>query len=206
MGFYDDRILPSLLDRMMRNSAELDDLRTEVLATARGRVLEIGFGTGLNASHYPSQVDHVLGLDANPGVERLARKRIGATSIPIEFQLGTGERLPFDDGAFETVVTTLVLCSVSDVERVLAEIRRVLGTAGRYLLLEHGLADRANIQAWQRRLCRLNQAILGGCRLDRPMLEVVTRAGFRFESVKQFYMQGAARYAGFITLGCAKKA
>jgi ubiquinone/menaquinone biosynthesis C-methylase UbiE len=203
VGFYRRRILPTLLDKMMTGNPELDGLRNELLATARASVLEIGFGTGLNAPHYPSEVERVVALDSNPGVECLARKRIHAASIPIDFQLGTGERLPFVDGAFDTVVTTLVLCSVRDVDGALAEIRRVLSPAGRYLVLEHGLADDAKVQKWQRRLNPLNKVMLGGCRLDRPMSELVTRAGFRFENVKRFYMGGAPRFAGFMTLGCA---
>lgn len=203
MGFYHRRILPTLLDKMMTGNPELDGLRKEVLASARARVLEIGFGTGLNAAHYPREVERVVALDTNPGVERLARKRIDMASVPIEFQLGSGERLPFEDGTFDTVVTTLVLCSVSDVQGALAEIRRVLAPAGRYLVLEHGLADDAKIQKWQRRLNPLNGFMMGGCRFDRPMSELVTSAGFRFESMKRFYMDGAPRFAGFMTLGCA---
>src|SRR4051812_27328361 len=112
MGFYQRRILPTFLDKMT-NRPELNELRQQQLASARGRVLEIGFGTGLNAAHYPRDVERVVALDSNPGVERLARKRIEAASVPIEFLLGSGERLPFEDGSFDSVVTTLVLCSVS---------------------------------------------------------------------------------------------
>jgi ubiquinone/menaquinone biosynthesis C-methylase UbiE len=187
----------------MTSRAPLPDLRKEVLAEARSRVLEIGFGTGLNAAYYPREVEQVVALDTNPGVERLARKRIDMAPVPIDFQLGSGEALPFADGTFDTVVTTLVLCSVSDVESALAEIRRVLSPRGRYLVLEHGLADDAKVQKWQHRLTPLNSAMMGGCKLDRPVSELVTSAGFRFDSVKRFYMDEAPRFAGFMTLGCA---
>jgi SAM-dependent methyltransferase len=206
MGFYHRHILPTFLDKMMTGNPALDDLRKEALATARGRVLEIGFGTGLNAPHYPREVESVIGIDSNPGVERLARKRIGAASVPIEFQLGSGDRLPFGDLTFDTVVTTFVLCSVSDAADALIEIRRVLAPGGRYLVLEHGLADDAKVQTWQRRLNPVNSAVLGGCRLDRPMSELVTRAGFHFVSMKHFYMAETPRFAGFMTLGCATPA
>jgi ubiquinone/menaquinone biosynthesis C-methylase UbiE len=206
MSFYHRHILPTFLDKMMTGNAGLDGLRKEALAGARGRVLEIGFGTGLNAAHYPRDVERVVGIDSNPGVERLARKRIEAASVPIEFLLGSGDRLPFGDHTFDTVVTTLVLCSVSDAADALAEIRRVLTPDGRYLVLEHGLADDVNVQTWQRRLNPLNSAVLGGCRLDRPMSELVTRAGFHFANMKHFYMADAPRFAGFMTLGCATPA
>jgi ubiquinone/menaquinone biosynthesis C-methylase UbiE len=203
MGFYHRHILPTVLDKLMTGNAGLDVLRKEALATARGRVLEIGFGTGLNAAHYPHGAERVVGLDSNPGVERLARKRIDAASVPIEFHLGSGDRAPFADHSFETVVTTLALCSISDVDGALAEVRRLLAPGGRYLLLEHGLADDVRVQAWQRRLQPLYGAVLGGCRLDRPMPELVARAGFRFEHRKHFYLADAPRFAGFMTLGSA---
>ena len=202
MGFYQRRILPTFLDKMT-NQPKLNELRLEQLASARGRLLEIGFGTGLNADYYPSEVERVVALDSNPGVERLARKRIAAASVPIEFLLGASERLPFENGAFDTVVTTLVLCSVSDVARALAEVRRVLAPGGRYLVLEHGLADDAKIQKWQKRLNPLNRAMLGGCNLDRPTTELVTAAGFRFDSLREFYADGAPSFAAFTTVGAA---
>ncbi|HEY1532632.1 MAG TPA: class I SAM-dependent methyltransferase [Polyangiaceae bacterium] len=202
MGFYQRRILPTFLDKMT-NQPKLNELRLEQLASARGRLLEIGFGTGLNAAYYPSEVERVVALDSNPGVERLARKRIAAASVPIEFLLGASERLPFENGAFDTVVTTLVLCSVSDVARALAEVRRVLAPGGRYLVLEHGLADDAKIQKWQKRLNPLNRAMLGGCNLDRPTTELVTAAGFRFDSLREFYADGAPSFAAFTTVGAA---
>jgi SAM-dependent methyltransferase len=202
MGFYQRRILPTFLDKMT-NRPELNELRQQQLASARGRVLEIGFGTGLNAAHYPRDVERVVALDSNPGVERLARKRIEAASVPIEFLLGSGERLPFEDGSFDSVVTTLVLCSVSDVVAALAEIRRVLAPGGHYLMLEHGLADDAKVQKWQRGLNPLNRAVLGGCNLDRPTKELVTGAGFRFDTLRQFYAVYAPKFAGFTTMGAA---
>jgi SAM-dependent methyltransferase len=202
MGFYQRRILPSLLDKMT-NEPELNELRREQLSYARGRVLEIGFGTGRNAAYYPPDVERVVALDSNPGVERLARKRIEAAPVPIEFLLGAGERLPFENGSFDTVVTTLVLCSVSDVDSALAEVQRVLAPGGRYLMLEHGLADDAKVQKWQKRLNPLNRAVFGGCNLDRPTTELVTGAGFRFDSLRQFYADSPPRFAGFTTLGVA---
>ncbi len=123
--------------------------------------------------------------------------------MPIDFLLGAGERLPFENGAFDTVVTTLVLCSVCDVARALGEVRRVLAPGGRYLVLEHGLADDAKIQKWQKRLNPLNRAMLGGCNLNRPTTELVTSAGFRFDSLREFYADGAPRFAAFTTVGAA---
>jgi ubiquinone/menaquinone biosynthesis C-methylase UbiE len=202
MGFYERTFFPWLCDKMA-SGPEAERRRTQVLTPARGRVLEIGFGTGLNALHYPRTVTRVVGLDPNPGVEKRARKRIAEASVPIEFQLASGERLPFEDHSFDTVVTTLTLCSIPDVERALAEIRRVLSRDGQYLLLEHGLADDPAVQKLQRRINRFNMLMLAGCRLDRPVSSLLRSTGFRFQSIEQFEWPGAPKFASFTTLGCA---
>src|SRR5438270_12095587 len=163
MGFYERKILPKFLDVMMK-TPENEKLRQEGLAPARGRLLEIGFGSGLNVAYYPKEVTSVVGIEPNPGMEKLARQRISVATIPIEFQIGSGESLPFKDGTFDTVVTTLTLCSIDDVESALREVRRVLAPDGRYVLFEHGLSEEANIQKWQRRLNGINMKILGHCR------------------------------------------
>ena len=100
MSFYTTKILPTLLDKAT-SSPETEALRREVLAPARGRVLEIGFGTGRNIPHLPAGVTSVVGLEPNPGVEKLARPRIIAASIPIELQIGSGEQLPFPSACFD---------------------------------------------------------------------------------------------------------
>ncbi len=115
----------------------------------------------------------------------------------------SGERLPFEDHSFETVVTTLTLCTIPDVETALSEMRRVLVPDGRYLLLEHGLSEDPDTQKWQRRINGFNMLMGAGCRLDRPMSALVTSAGFRFHSVEHFEWSGSPKFASFTTLGCA---
>jgi len=198
MGFYSTRILPALLD-MATSGAGTERLRREALAPARGRVLDIGFGTGGNVPFFPPDVVSVVGLDPNPGVERRARRRIRAAAIPIELRIGAGERLPFPDASFDTVVTTLVLCSVGDPAATLKEIRRVLAPGGRYLLLEHGLAPDADVQKWQHRLNPVNRAVFG-CSLTRPIGQILTRNGFTFTSSREFFRDDAPKFAAFTTM------
>lgn len=201
MGFYSCRIRPWCLDKLTA-SPETEGLRKEVLAPARGRLLEIGFGTGLNIPHFPPEVTDVVGLEPNPGVERLARPRIDAASIPIELRIGAGERLPFPDHSFDTVVTTLVLCSVQDVGATLQEIRRVLAPGGQYLLMEHGLAPEPEVQRWQHRMNGFNKLVFG-CLLTRPMRETLLANGCRFERSREFYREKDPRFVGYTTLGVA---
>jgi len=202
MGFYDRHIVPRINDKL-GSGPEADRYRKQVLAPAHGRVLEIGFGTGLNAPHYPPEVEQVVALDTNPGVEGLARKRIALAPVPIEFLLASGEELRFADRSFDTVVTTLVLCSIPAVERALAEIRRVLKPKGCYLFMEHGLADDPGVRKWQHRLNPVQMFLAGGCRIDRDVRGLLDAAGFRFEALEQFYYPKAPRPAAFTTLGRA---
>jgi ubiquinone/menaquinone biosynthesis C-methylase UbiE len=205
MGFYERKILPKFLDMMMK-SPENERLRQEALAPARGRLLEIGFGTGLNVRYYPKEVTSVVGIEPNLGMEKLARERMHAASVPITFQVGSGDTLPFQDGSFDTVVTTLTLCSIDNVETALREARRVLAPDGRYVLFEHGLAKEAQVQRWQRRLNGINMTLLGHCRLNRPISKLVTDAGFTFQISREFWLPGAPKFAGWVTIGLASPA
>jgi ubiquinone/menaquinone biosynthesis C-methylase UbiE len=203
MGFYRRVVLPFLMDQTM-DREELRGHRRELLATARGQVLEIGFGSGLNAPFYPlPAVARVTAVDPNAGMQRRAGRRIAAAAVPIEQRLGSGERLPVDDASVDCVVTSFVLCSVDEIDRTLAEIARVLKPDGRYLLLEHGLSGDPKLQKWQRRLDSLQQRLAGGCHLTRPIRAEIERAGFRFEIARDFHLREGPRVATFCTLGAA---
>ena len=117
-----------------------------------GEVLEIGFGTGLNLPHYPEHVRRITTVDPNPGMGRLARRRIAESGIAVDQRALSGEALPFEDGSFDCVVSTWTLCSIPDAGRALGEIHRVLRPGGRFVFLEHGLSEDAKVRAWQRRL------------------------------------------------------
>jgi ubiquinone/menaquinone biosynthesis C-methylase UbiE len=189
-GWYERRVLPYLLDfacgiRPVRRQ------RQKVVPLATGRVLEIGIGTGLNLEHYDKRcVSHVVGLD--PGVEmhRLARKRAQAAGIPVELVALSAERIPFDDGAFDTVLVTYSLCTIPDPVAALKEMRRVLKAGGRLVFCEHGLAADASVRAWQHRLTPMWSRIAGGCHLDRDIAGLLRDAGFRCKDMQTAYLPG----------------
>jgi ubiquinone/menaquinone biosynthesis C-methylase UbiE len=202
MGFYKRTIFPFVMDKLMA-TAELEELRKQLLAPARGQVLEVGFGTGLNAPFFPPAVERVIAVDPNEGVRKRAARRIAAAPVPIELRTAAGERLPADDASFDCVVTFCVLCSVADLDQTLAEIFRVLKPGGRYLLFEHGLCDDPEVQKWQRRLNGLQERVCGGCQLIRPVRKSVERAGFTFETVREFFLDKGPRFGTFCTTGTA---
>jgi ubiquinone/menaquinone biosynthesis C-methylase UbiE len=148
------------------------DRRRRLLAGARGRVLEIGAGTGLNVSLYPaSGIDEIV--LAEPVAAMAARIDAGEREVPVSVVRAAAEELPFADDSFDTVVSTLVLCTVADQARALAEIRRVLRPGGRLLFCEHVRADSPRLGRWQNRLAEPWAAWAAGCRCDRETLGAI---------------------------------
>lgn len=204
LGFYRRRVFPWLNDRFCGDEM-LQELRAETLRPARGRVLEIGFGTGLNLPHYPPAVESIVGVDPNAGMLERASPRIAAATVPVETIDGGAEAIARPDASFDTAASVLTLCTVDDPERVLAELRRLLRPDGRLLLLEHGLAPDPGVARWQHRLNRIERVLACGCNLDRPVAELVQGSGFRFEALRRFYAPGIPRTHGWLTLGCARR-
>src|SRR5687768_9415723 len=136
MSLYRERILPHLI-QMSMNQAQFEPYRRRVTGAARGRVLEIGVGSGLNLTLYPSGT-HVVGLDPSPKLLSMARSVARNRSESIELIEGTAESIPLPDHSIDTVVTTWTMCSIPDLPTALAEVRRVLKADGRLLFAEHG--------------------------------------------------------------------
>ena len=165
-------------DPLMRGAERrfLGSLRESLLGRARGDTLEIGAGTGLNLPRYRTPERVVATEPAAAMVERL-RRRLPEARVPVEVEEAGAEALPFPDASFDTVVSTLVLCSVPDPRTVLAEVRRVLAPGGQYLFLEHGGSDDPALARWQRRLERPWTAISGGCHLTLDVTKLLPGAG-----------------------------
>ena len=204
MSIYSRHVFPHLLDWIMSQPAFMA-ARAELLEPVKGDVLEIGFGTGLNLGYYPETVDTLTTVDVNPGVHRLAEKRLAKTRLPVKFELVSGERLPMPDNSYDAVVSTWTLCSIPDVVSALREIRRVLKPEGRFYFVEHGLSPDPSIAKWQHRLTPVQKVIADGCHLNRDTLALVRQAGMTTESYRQFEAEGLPAVGAFMTLGVARK-
>jgi ubiquinone/menaquinone biosynthesis C-methylase UbiE len=189
MGFYHDRVLPLLIDLSMRQR-RLADYRHHVVPAARGRVLEVGIGSGLNLPLYGADVSQVIGLDPSSKLLTMTSKKVGSARIAVDLVEGSAEAVPLDDRSVDTVVTTWTMCSIPDIERALREMHRVLRPDGRLLFVEHGLAPQPGIRWWQDRLTPLWKRIGGGCHLNRPIATLIEHAGFKFERLATGYMRG----------------
>lgn len=182
----------------------MEKWRGQVVEGLRGRVVEIGFGSGLNVAHYPAEIDVVLAVEPAAVARRLARKRIAATGVTVE-HIGTdGQSLPVADASCDAALSTFTLCTVPDPTVALAEILRVLRPGGCLHFLEHGISPDAGVAAWQRRLEPLQRRLADGCHLTRDAASLVTGAGFHLERCEQAYAKGPKPWSYF-TLGVAAK-
>jgi ubiquinone/menaquinone biosynthesis C-methylase UbiE len=204
MSFFSQVIVPRLCDFLL-NKSLLARCRRQLLAGAYGDVVEIGFGTGLNLPCYPQRVHKLTAVDPNPGMHRLAQKRITQTTIEVDQQVLGGERLPFEDSRFDCAVSTFTLCSIEDVAQALREVYRVLKPSGKFLFLEHGLSPEPQVQKWQQRLNWLQVRLANGCRLDRNMKALVAAQPFASVEVEQFYLERTPKTHGYLYLGTATK-
>ncbi len=204
MGFYSQVVVPLLCDFSLDRPL-VDRHRRDLLAGAGGDILEVGFGTGLNLPCYPPHVRKITTVDPNAGMYRKARRRIARSGIAVDHAIATGERLPFDDGRFDCVVSTFTLCSIESAHAALGEVYRVLRPGGTFLFLEHGLSSEPGVQKWQRRLNGLNMRLAGGCHLDRDMRALVTAQSFASVQIAEFYLEKAPRTHGYLYRGAALK-
>lgn len=204
MGFYSRVIFPRICDFLL-SSPPIANYRQELLASAQGDILEIGFGSGLNVPHYPEKIRRLTAVDPNPGMQKLAQSRIEQMEMEVDLRVLSGERLPFQDNTFDCIVCTFTLCSIPNVNQAMSEVFRTLKPDGRFLFLEHGLSPDAKVQKWQRRLNWLQMRLADGCRLDRNMQQLVTAHPFSSVEVQNCYVDKLPKTHGYLYRGVATK-
>jgi ubiquinone/menaquinone biosynthesis C-methylase UbiE len=165
--------------------------RGKVVPLARGRVLEIGMGSGLNLSYYDrGKLEQLLAVEPSTPLQKMALERAREAGVSVEFVGLTGEEIPLDSASIDSVVTTYTLCTIPDAHLALGEMQRVLRPGGCLLFAEHGRAPDAGVARWQDRLNPIWQRVAGGCNLNRPIDQLVERAGFRMLNLETMYLPG----------------
>ena len=205
-SFYDRHIMPRLIGCACASKPIMKQ-RAKVVHLAKGRVLELGIGGGLNLSFYNSlAVSSVEGVDPSDELRAIAERAPRALGLEVNIAKGTAEDLPFEDNSVDSVVCTFTLCSVQSPQQALAEARRVLKPGGTLLYCEHGLAPDESVQKWQARIEPIWKRLAGGCHLTRPISAAIKQAGFKLDQQNGMYLPGTPRVMGWSEWGAASPA
>ena len=190
MGVYAKYVLPRFIDLSMRNK-ETARVRADWVPHARGDVLEVGIGSGLNLPFYSAEVRRVYGVEPSAELQKMARKRMASQATKVEFLSQSAEDdLPLSDMSIDTVVMTWTLCSIPDPLKALRQMKRVLKPNGRLIFIEHGRAPDSRVAAWQDQLTPLWKRIGGGCHLNRKIDDLLVGAGFTIDELRTTYLPG----------------
>jgi ubiquinone/menaquinone biosynthesis C-methylase UbiE len=204
MGFYDERVLPYVINVVM-NTKQTRAIRGRVCAYLSGEVLEIGFGTGHNLPFLPSAVTRLLAVEPSGGGVKLAHDRVAASAVPVEVVGLDGQRLPLPDESVDAALSTWTLCTIPDAVAAVREVRRVLRPGGSLHFVEHGAAPDPGVRRWQDRLNGVQKRIAGGCNLNRDIRAIVEAGGLRVERVDTYYGEGEPKIFGWLSEGLAVK-
>jgi SAM-dependent methyltransferase len=202
MSVYDTYALPVLTDLVMRNRVAHAE-RLRFIPLARGDVLEVGVGSGLNIPIYGPAVRTLSALDPSPRLLRMARRQAAGARFPVTFMEQSAEAIPLANGAVDTVVTTWTLCTIPEPVQALQEMRRVLRADGRLIFVEHGRAPEPGVVRWQDRLTPLWRSIAGGCHLNRSIDRLLALGGFEITELDRGYTAGL-RVAAYLYRGLAR--
>ncbi len=203
MSFYERHILPHVINCACA-AGPIMEQRNKVVPLARGTVLEIGIGTGLNLPFYDAEkVDRVIGLDPSESSWKMAEKRVSEVDFDVSF-IGLPEgNIPLEDASVDTILITYALCTIPDPVAALQGMRRVLRPSGELIFCEHGKAPDANVHKWQNRLDGLWGTFTGGCHLNRDIPEILCAGGFEVKTKDEMYLPKHPRPIGFNCWGTA---
>ncbi|MCF6248165.1 MAG: class I SAM-dependent methyltransferase [Desulfobacula sp.] len=202
MGFYDKYILPKVI-HWVCSQTPVTYQRKKVVPLAKGRVLEIGIGSGLNLPFYdPAKVERVWGLEPSEQMRNIAQKRIFDSQVTVDFIGLSGEEIPLEKNDADTILVTYTLCTIPSVLTALGEMRRVLKPGGELIFSEHGEAPDENVRRWQERLNPIWGYFGGGCQLNRPIPRIIEEGGFKIKNIDTMYLPGF-KPAGFNYWGTA---
>jgi ubiquinone/menaquinone biosynthesis C-methylase UbiE len=205
-GWWERHVVPRIVDKSL-GTQEVHELRETVCAPLEGRVMELGFGSGLNLGHLPAAVTEIAAVEPSDTAWKLAQPRIEAAGVPVTRSGLDGQQVDEPDESFDHVLLTFVLCTIPDQRAALAEARRVLRPGGQVHFVEHGKAPQDNVVRWQRRLEPAYGRVAGGCHLTRDPVRDLESARLKVTDLDAFYLPGpkAARPFAYVYRGRARR-
>lgn len=202
MGFYDDKVLPHIINVVMNNK-QTREIRRRLCSDLKGEVLEIGFGTGHNLPYIPPTVTRLLAVEPSQRSVQLAQQRIAAATVPVEVVGLDGQRLPVEDDSVDAVLCTWSLCTIPDPIAAVREARRVLRPGGTFHFVEHGRAPDEKVRRWQDRFNGVQQKVAGGCNLNRDIPAIIEAGQLAISKLDTYYGKGEPKVVGSLYEGVA---
>ena len=189
-NLYDRWVLPVLLDACCGMKI-VQDQRARIVPRARGRVLEVGIGSGLNLPYYDrAELTSLEGLDPADQLNAKAERRAKEAGLDVRLVTLSAEQIPAEDGTYDSVVCTFTLCTIPDAVKALHEMKRVLKPGGELLFCEHGRSPDPAVSRWQDRLTPWWRPLAGGCHLNRDVRTMLSDGGFRPTEIQSEYLKG----------------
>lgn len=204
MGLWTDQVVPRLADKSL-SCGRVRAMRDGVCAGLAGDVVEIGFGSGRNVPHYPPAVTRVAAVEPSDTGWGLGRDRLAAATVPITRAGLDGQSLPFPDRTFDSALSTFTMCTIPDLPAALAELRRVLRPGGTLHFVEHGRAPEEWVRCLQRSIEPVYSPLAGGCRLSRPIDQLIAAVGFDLQRLDAGYVPGGPKAFGYVYEGVARR-
>jgi len=178
--------------------------RTKIIPFAEGNVLEIGIGSGLNIPLYDTDlVTKIIGVDPSAAMHSLAKERISESPVKVEFISTDAAKIPLQDQSIDTIVCTYTLCTVSNPQQVLKEVKRLLKPGGKFLFAEHGNAPDENVVKFQRKLEPIWKFLADGCHLTRSIPDLLDESDMKIDKIETMYLPKTPRFVGYNYWGMA---
>jgi len=205
LGLYSKYILPKIINCAC-GSKPINYQRDKIVPYAKGIVLDIGIGSGLNIPFYnKSNINHLYGLDPSPELLETAMKVAKTHELEIEFLECGAESIPLADNSIDTIVITYTMCTIPDISLSNAEMFRVLKPNGKLLFCEHGIAPDESVAKWQKIINPVWNKIAGGCNLNRDIPRLIKSSGLKISEIEEMYLPSTPKFAGYNYWGVAEK-
>ena len=204
-SWYEKFFLPKLCNKCC-STKPINYQRNKVVPLAKGVVLEIGMGSGLNIPFYnKNNIKKIIGLDPSQELNFLAKKIAKENNIGIDFIMSGAEEIPLPNDYVDTILITYTLCTIPDLDKSMDEMKRVLKSEGKFIFCEHGIAPDQNIIKWQGRINPIWKAIMGGCNINRNIPKIISDSGFDIIDINKMYLPSTPKIVGYNYWGVAQK-